>query len=87
MDNTLSIPFLQEQIDVHERAIKALKEEAVAKRYPRVNRSGDMFYCTRCGSLFQAWQGCGCAIPALLDQIDQLKVQLSAVGKSENTSG
>lgn len=84
--NTLSIPDLEEKIAEHQRQIDALGRELVAQRYPRTNTSGKWYYCTDCGSLYQTWQGCGCHIPALLEQIDQLKAACSAVSASSNES-
>jgi len=60
--NRLSIPELEARID-------ALESQLRRKRADQRQVAAGWYICTRCGSLYQHFGGCGCAIPALVEQL------------------
>jgi hypothetical protein len=77
--NVLSVPHIEEKIAEHQRQIEALAREAVAQRYPRIKPGSDWFYCNNCGALYQAFQGCGCAIPPLIEELQRLRGEFARI--------
>ena len=62
--NSLTIPELEVRISELERQLR----DKIAKK-----PSYSMYVCSRCGSLYQHFGGCGCAIPQLLRQHGEQK--------------
>jgi len=64
--NRLSIPELEARID-------ALESQLRCKCAEQRQVAAGWYICTRCGSLYQHFGGCGCAILSLLEQLESAR--------------
>jgi hypothetical protein len=62
--NNLTIPELEVRIAALERQLRDRRAK---------QPTCSLYVCSRCGSMYQHFGGCGCAIPQLLRQLDEQK--------------